>query len=347
MRLLGLPFRTTAVAVAAGLFALVTAARFASAEPGDGFTFLYVMPIALLAVLFGLAGGLLAAALALALSVAWIAIEDPDVAAVGVLTRAISFVVVGGVVGAYADRARRALAESAQRREELERSNRELDRFAAVASHDLSEPLRTVAGLAQLLQRRYEGRLDDTGEDLVHHIVSGTSRMQRLLDGLLQYARVGRGTAARETVELTNVLRSVVGDLEVRIEETQATVLVDDLPRVRGDRTQLEQLFQNLLANALKFGGGRPPYVEVGADRDGAAWTVFVSDRGPGVPEGEREAIFGMFQRGATGEEGDERGSGVGLAVAAKVAGNHDGRIWVEPGADGGSVFRVRLPAAG
>ena len=345
MRVLGLPFRTAAAASAAGLYALVTAARFASDELGDGFTFLYVMPIALLAVLFGLAGGLLAAALALALSIAWIAIEDPDVAAIGVLTRAVSFVVVGGVVGAYSDRARRALADSARRREELERSNLELDRFAAVASHDLSEPLRTVTGLAQVLQRRYEGRLDDTGEDLVHHIVAGTTRMQRLLDGLLQYARVGRGAAAREPVELTNVLRRVVGDLEVRIEETQATVLVDDLPRVRGDRTQLEQLFQNLIANALKFGGGRPPDVAVGADRDGGAWIVWVADRGPGIPEREREAIFGMFQRGASGEEGDERGSGVGLAVVAKVAGNHDGRAWVEPGDGGGSVFKVRLPA--
>ena len=344
MRALGPHFRIIAAASAALMFALVTVARFAEDDPGAGLTFLYVLPISLLAVAFGLVGGLLAALLALGLAVLWVVVEDPTVQFLGIVTRGVAFFVVGGVVGAYADRARLALADSARRREELERSNLELDRFASIASHDLSEPLRTVNGLAALLERRYAGQLDETGEDLLRHIAGGTERMQRLLDGLLQYSRAGRGGTARDPVELTNVLRRVVGDLEVRIEETQATVLVDELPKVPGDRTQLEQLFQNLLTNALRFHGDAPPYVEVGADREPHGWTVWVRDRGPGVPEDEREAIFAMFQRGVAGAAGgDERGSGVGLAVAAKIAVNHGGSIWVESGGEG-SVFKVRLP---
>jgi light-regulated signal transduction histidine kinase (bacteriophytochrome) len=345
--LLGLRYRTFATVAALALFAVVTAARFASDVPGDGWTFLYVAPIALLAVAFGLTGGAIAAAVGIALSLAWVLAEDPGVTTIGVLTRSLAFAIVGGVVGAYADRARRALDESAHQRAELERSNLELDRFASVASHDLSEPLRTVTGLAQLLEKRYQGQLDDTGDELIHHIVAGTTRMQRLLDGLLQYSRAGRGGTPRDPVELGSVLRAVVRDLEVRIEETQATVMVDELPRVHGDRTQLEQLFQNLVANALTHRGGQPPYVEVGADRDDGAWTVRVADRGPGVPEAERDAIFGMFARGslsAADADPEDRGSGVGLAVVAKIATNHGGSVWVEPNEGRGSVFRVRLP---
>ena len=214
-------------------------------------------------------------------------------------------------------------------------------RFASVASHDLSEPLRTIHGFASLLQRKYEGQLDETADTYLRHILDGTRRMERLIDGLLAYGRIGRQETAFEPVELYEVVRRVVEDLDARVDEVQATVLVDDLPAVCGDRTQLEQLFQNLLLNALKFHGERPPHVEVGAERGEGEWQVAVSDRGTGVSDDQREAIFAMFTRGGTG---DERGAGIGLAVCARVVANHGGRIWVEDHPRGGSVFKFTLP---
>jgi light-regulated signal transduction histidine kinase (bacteriophytochrome) len=214
-------------------------------------------------------------------------------------------------------------------------------RFASVASHDLSEPLRTIHGFAALLQRRYEEELDDTAQGYLRHILDGTRRMQRLIDGLLAYGRIGRQETAFDPVALDAVLRGVVEDLDARVEEIQATIIVDDLPEVAADRTQLEQLFQNLLLNALKFHGDRPPHVEVSAERREGEWCLSVADRGIGVAEDQREAIFAMFTRGGSG---DERGAGIGLAVGARVVANHGGRIWVEDNAGGGSVFRFTIP---
>ena len=214
-------------------------------------------------------------------------------------------------------------------------------RFASVASHDLSEPLRTIHGFAALLQRRYEDDLDDTAQGYLRHILDGTRRMQRLIDGLLAYGRIGRQETAFDPVPLDEVLKRVVEDLDARVEEVQATIIVDDLPQVAGDRTQLEQLFQNLLLNALKFHGDRPPHVEVSAERGDGEWRLSVADRGIGVPEDQRETIFAMFTRGGTG---DERGAGIGLAVCSRVVANHGGRIWVEESPEVGSLFRFTLP---
>ncbi|HEV2811737.1 MAG TPA: ATP-binding protein [Solirubrobacteraceae bacterium] len=214
-------------------------------------------------------------------------------------------------------------------------------RFASIASHDLSEPLRTIHGFASLLQRKYEGELDETADVYLRHILDGTRRMQRLIDGLLAYGRIGREGTAYEPVDLGALLRGVVEALDARVEEVQATVLVDELPTVSGDRAQLEQLFQNLLLNALRFHGEAPPHVEVSAARGDGEWVVSVADRGIGVPEERREEIFGMFIRGGSG---DDRGAGIGLAVCERVVANHGGRIWVEDNPGGGSVFRVAVP---
>jgi light-regulated signal transduction histidine kinase (bacteriophytochrome) len=227
------------------------------------------------------------------------------------------------------------------RDEAIDEVEEERRRFASIASHDLSEPLRTIHGFASLLQRKYEGRLDETADVYLRHILDGTRRMERLIDGLLAYGRIGRQGTTFEPVDLDAVLRRVVEDLDARVEEVQATVIVDDLPEVLGDRTQLEQLFQNLLLNALKFHGEHPPHVEVAAERGEGEWLVSVSDRGIGVPPERREEIFGMFIRGGVG---DERGAGIGLAVASRVVANHGGRIWVEDNTGGGSVFRFTLP---
>ncbi len=227
------------------------------------------------------------------------------------------------------------------RDEAVDEVEEERRRFASIASHDLSEPLRTIHGFASLLQRKYEGRLDETADVYLRHILDGTRRMERLIDGLLAYGRIGRQGTAFEPVDLDAVLRRVGEDLDARVEEVQATVLVDDLPEVRGDRTQLEQLFQNLLLNALKFHGEQPPHVEVGAERLDGEWCFSVADRGVGVSPERRDEIFGMFIRGGVG---DERGAGIGLAVASRVVANHGGRIWVEDNPGGGSVFRFTLP---
>jgi light-regulated signal transduction histidine kinase (bacteriophytochrome) len=234
-------------------------------------------------------------------------------------------------------------AEDPGKDDTLDQVEEERRRFASVASHDLSEPLRTVHGFASLLQRKYEGQLDDTADVYLRHILDGTRRMQRLIDGLLVYGRIGREGTATEPVELDAVLRGVVEGLDARVEEIQATVIVDDLPSVTGDRTQLEQLFQNLLLNALKFHGDEPPHVEVSAERGEGEWVLSVRDRGVGVPAERREEIFAMFVRGGIG---DERGAGIGLAVAARVVANHGGRIWVEDNPGRGSVFRFTLPDA-
>jgi light-regulated signal transduction histidine kinase (bacteriophytochrome) len=223
----------------------------------------------------------------------------------------------------------------------LDRVEEERRRFASIASHDLSEPLRTIHGFASLLQRKYEGELDDTADLYLRHILDGTRRMQRLIDGLLAYGRLGRTATRFDPLDLDDVLREIVQGLDARVEETQATILVDQLPQVAGDRTQLEQVFQNLVLNALKFHGDRPPHVEVGAERGDGEWTLSVADRGVGVPAKDREGIFAMFTRGGTG---DERGAGIGLAVTERIVANHGGRIWVEDNPGGGSVFRFTLP---
>jgi light-regulated signal transduction histidine kinase (bacteriophytochrome) len=234
-------------------------------------------------------------------------------------------------------RERRRVKQAERQRD---RARSELQRFASVASHDLSEPLRTVSGFAGLVVERYESRLDATGEMFLRYIVDGTMSMQRLLDGITTWARVGRDGTAFEPVDLDRVVSRVVHDLDARIDETQATILVGDLPTVRGDVSQLTELFQNLIANALKFTDDSPPYVDISAHRDESSWRVAVADRGPGIPAEKREEIFGMFARGS----GEEAGTGVGLAVCAKIVDNHGGSIWVEENPEGGSVFVVALP---
>jgi light-regulated signal transduction histidine kinase (bacteriophytochrome) len=248
----------------------------------------------------------------------------------------IALLVAGGLAVALLRERRRTRQAEGQR----DRARSELQRFASVASHDLSEPLRTVSGFAGLVVERYESRLDATGEMFLRYIVDGTLSMQRLLDGITAWARVGRDGTAFEPVELDRVVSRVVQDLDARIDETQATILVSDLPTVRGDLSQLTELFQNLVANALKFTDDAPPYVDISAHREETGWRLRVADRGPGIPAERREEIFGMFARGSD----EEAGTGVGLAVCAKIADNHGGSIWVEENPEGGSVFVVALP---
>ena len=243
-------------------------------------------------------------------------------------------------------RAERDLAITAAALEEhaaeLERSNAELAQFAYVASHDLSEPLRMVSSYVQLLARRYSGRLDADADEFIAFAVDGADRMQSLINDLLTYSRVGRAERARGPVDCGEVLGGVLRSLAPMLEEAGAKVDAGNLPVVHGDATQLGQLFQNLVTNAVKYHRpGVAPFITVGAERDGRAWQVWVTDNGIGIEPRHAERIFSMFQR-LHGREAYP-GNGIGLAICRKIVELHGGRIWVESAPGGGSSFRFTL----
>jgi signal transduction histidine kinase len=241
------------------------------------------------------------------------------------------------------DRTREAERELERYAAELERSNRDLEQFAAVASHDLREPLRTVAGFVALLESRE--RFDADAREYVRHAREGAERMQALIDDLLEYARAGRSERVHDAVDLGEVLRATLVSLRGAIEGAAAVVEADTLPVVRGDAKQLEQVLQNLLANAIKFSGSTPPRVRISSRRaDGQEWELAVVDNGIGIDPAQAERVFEMFQRLHAGERYD--GTGVGLAIVKRIVEGHGGRVWVEPAPGGGSAFRLTLPAA-
>ena len=220
---------------------------------------------------------------------------------------------------------------------ELERSNAELEQFAYVASHDLSEPLRMISGFTQLLAQRYRGRLDDDADEFIGFIVDGVERMQSLINDLLDYSRVGRRALRRERVDVGAVVEQTLQALRPAIDEAGAAVQVEPLPSVPGDPVQLGQLFQNLIANAIKFRGDEPPRVRVSAQAMHTGWRFEVADNGIGIEPRHAERIFKMFQR-LHGRE-DYAGTGIGLAICRKIVERHGGRIWVEAAEGGGSRF--------
>ena len=244
-------------------------------------------------------------------------------------------------------RAEAALADAneelARRNEELERSNDQLERFAYVASHDLKSPLQVVRGFLDLLVRTRADQLDEQGREFVQAAVRGAHRMEALIDDLLSYASVGRGAGPRVSVSLGELLDEVREDLEARLAETGGQVVSDSLPTVVGDRTQLRQLLQNLVSNAVKF--HRPdeePRVLVDARADEAGWQISVEDNGIGIPPDQREHVFNMFTRIHGGDA--YPGTGIGLAICHRVVENHGGRIWVDDAPGGGTRITFTLP---
>ena len=232
-------------------------------------------------------------------------------------------------------------AELEVRSRELERSNTELDQFASVASHDLQEPLRMVAAYSELVARDHGGDLDDEGRELLGFVLDGARRMQQLIDDLLEYSRLRTRSRDHVTVELADVVADAVRDLRLVIDETGADVRVGSLPAVEGDPAQLRMLVQNLLGNALKYRGEGPLSITVDAQAADGCWVVSVADDGIGVPEEQRERIFEPFRR--LHARSRYPGTGIGLAICRRIADQHGGRIWVEPGPEGGSTFRVTL----
>jgi PAS domain S-box-containing protein len=228
---------------------------------------------------------------------------------------------------------------------DLARSNAELEQFAYVASHDLQEPLRMVASYTQLLARRYTGKLDEDADEFIGFAVDGARRMQELINDLLTYSRVGTRPLQPEAVDTNQLVDQVVNDLTAAIADSHASVLRNELPMVQGDPTQLRQLFQNLIANGIKF--HRPstePQVQVSAARENGAWTFSVRDNGIGIEPQYQERIFALFQRLHT--RADYPGTGIGLAICKKIVERHGGQIRVDSAPGRGTTFLFSLPVA-
>lgn len=237
---------------------------------------------------------------------------------------------------------RRDLAERARKEDQLRRSNEELERFAYVASHDLQEPLRKVAGFTALLQKRYEGRLDKDADEIIQYAVDGATRMQMLIKDILAYSRVGSKELHRVPVDANATMQLVASDLGEPIKEQRAVVHWEPLPTVRVDASQLRQILQNLVENAVKYRHPkRRPRIDVRAYEDGADWHFEVQDNGQGIPADKHEEIFGIFRR-LHGQ--DQPGTGIGLAVAKKAVERHGGKIWVDSKPGRGSTFHFTLP---
>ena len=247
------------------------------------------------------------------------------------------------VTAAIRDITARQTAEAhlLQKVEELNRSNEELGQFAYIASHDLQEPLRMVASYTQLLSRRYKGKLDSDADEFIAFAVDGANRMQRLIQDLLAYSRVG--TAGRELVATSSeqALRVALTNLGGAINERGAVVTHDQLPAVVADEMQLVQLFQNLVGNAIKYQPPGIPRVHIAAARAERKWIFSVSDNGLGIDSKYTERIFGMFQR--LHKRGEFAGTGIGLAICKKIAERHDSNITVESTVGSGSTFRFAL----
>ncbi len=242
---------------------------------------------------------------------------------------------------ASVEAARKQLEEQAR---ELRRSNADLEQFAYVASHDLQEPLRKIASFCQALQTRYHGQLDDRADQYIDFAVDGAKRMQALINDLLAFARVGRGGLEHELVELDDVIVAAQSALAAGLESTGANVITEKLPVIRGDRVQLTSLFQNLIANAVKFSGPDPPVVRITASPQGEEWQLSCSDNGIGIDPEYAERIFLIFQRLHSREAYE--GSGIGLALCRKIVEYHGGRIWLDTDYTAGASFHMTLPIA-
>ena len=254
----------------------------------------------------------------------------------------------GEIVGTQAifwDVTRRKEAEDAIERHaaELERSNRDLDQFAAVVSHDLQAPLRGVSMCCELVQDQCGDAIDPETEELVTMASDGAHRMQRLIADLRRFAVVTSKAEAHQTVDCEKALAEALANLSVTIEETGANITHDKLPTVVAEPTQLMQLFQNLIGNAIKYCRDRAPAVHVSAVKDDGRWTIGVRDNGIGIEPSYLKDIFRIFHRTFTGND-EFAGTGIGLAVCKRIVDRHGGSIWVESEPDVGSTFYFTLP---
>ncbi len=227
--------------------------------------------------------------------------------------------------------------------DELKRSNKELERFAYVSSHDLQEPLRMVTLFSQLLEKRYKDKLDKDADEFIEYIVEGSQRMKQLIDDLLEYSRVTSRAKEFEKVEIEKVLDIVLTNLSISIVEYNVKISHDPLPTVFGDQNQLLQVFQNLLINAIKFHGPNPPKIHISVHNNKKEWVFEVADNGIGIDPEHQRQIFEVFKRLNHNRE-DYPGSGIGLSITQKIIIHHGGRIWVESKLGEGSTFYFTIP---
>jgi signal transduction histidine kinase len=232
--------------------------------------------------------------------------------------------------------------ENRRTQEELARSNRDLEQFAYVASHDLQEPLRMVAMYTQLLAQRYQGKLDASADKYIHYAVDGALRMQALVQDLLAFSRVGRMGTDLQEIETLGVVEIALKNLQSAIQESAAKISRGDLPVIFADRTQMIQLFQNLIGNALKFRGSDSPQIQITAEREEGKWCFSVQDNGIGIAAKHLDEVFGIFRRLHTRAE--YPGNGIGLAICKKIVEQHGGTIWVDSQPKKGSDFRFTIP---
>ncbi len=242
------------------------------------------------------------------------------------------------------DQRQRAEEDLARKAEELARSNRDLEQFAYVASHDLQEPLRMVAAYTQLLAERYRGKLDENADKYIGYAVEGATRMQTLILDLLAFSRVGHNGNGCKHSDCNSVIQEALLNLKASIEESGAVVTHDQLPLVAVGRAHLLQLFQNLIGNAVKFRSKEAPVIRVSAEQQGTQWRFAVADNGIGIAPEHKDVIFVIFQRLHAREE--YPGNGVGLAICKKIVEHHGGRIWFESEPGHGCTFYFTLPAS-
>ena len=225
----------------------------------------------------------------------------------------------------------------------LKESNNELDAFASAASHDLQEPLRMVVSYLQLIEKRYKDQFDRDGREFLEFAIDGAARMRALINDLVVYSRIETLGKPFKQTDAEKVLSRVLSNLEVSIQESQAQITHDKLPIIWSDEVQLNELFQNLLANAIKFGDKQPIKIHVGAEKKGDEYIFSVADNGKGIDKKYFDTIFLIFKQ--LGDRALRSGSGVGLAIARKIVARHNGRMWLDSTVGEGTTFYFSIPA--
>jgi signal transduction histidine kinase/CheY-like chemotaxis protein len=354
-----------ALPLAMALFAAVFVVRL-TVDVGStkyGFTMLYVLPISLLAARYGLGGGAAGALVAVLANVVWVSVAQADLGVVGFGVRAVTFFVVGVVVGLYADRVRQLLLKAAaataeisvaNRRlvetleevgrnyTELEASNGDLRQFGYIVSHDLAEPLRTMSGFSTLLETDFGDQLDERGVQYLGFIRDGASRMKALIDDLRLYILTGQQELITTQVPLSSVVDDVVAELGALLAERQAVVERDDLPTVGADRSLIALVVRNLVSNAVKFNESPVPRVRITSRGTvGGGFDIDVSDNGIGIDPTHQERVFALFARLHT--QAEYPGTGLGLAICRRIVERRGGRIVSVP-VDSGACIRLTFP---
>ena len=226
--------------------------------------------------------------------------------------------------------------------QELVRSNQELEQFANVASHDLQEPLRMITSFSQLLAKRYSGQLDEEADNIISFVVDGAKRMDKLIQAILAYSHVSSQARAFESVNCEEVIDIALSNLQLTIQKTNAQITRNTLPIIFGDKTQLVQLFQNIIANGMKYQKEESPVIHIEAETRQKDWLFSVKDNGIGIAPQYQKRIFQIFQRLHTRQE--YSGTGIGLAICKKIVDLHGGKIWVESVVGKGTSFLFTMP---